>query len=139
MIHHMKIGDYRSYQRTITKEEVRLFGELTGDLNDVHFNEDYAKTTPFKKTIVHGMLVGSLFSKIFGLDYPGEGTIYIAQSLIFKKPVYPDDLLNVVVTVKDIILERNRVIFSTEIFNEQNELMLTGEATVMPRKLLKEI
>ena len=139
MIHHMKIGDYRSYQRTITKEEVRLFGELTGDMNDVHFNEDYAKTTPFKKTIVHGMLVGSLFSKIFGLDYPGEGTIYIAQSLVFKKPVYPDDLLNVVVTVKDIILERNRVIFSTEIFNEQNELMLTGEATLMPRKLLKEI
>jgi acyl dehydratase len=103
-------------------------------MNDAHFNEAYAATTIFKKPIVHGMLIGSLFSKIFGLDYPGEGTIYCSQSLNFKKPVYPDQLLLVVVTVKEIVLEKNRVIFTTEIFNEANELILTGEAMLMPRK-----
>jgi 3-hydroxybutyryl-CoA dehydratase len=86
----------------------------------------------FKKPIVHGMLLGSLFSKVFGLEYPGEGTIYCSQSLKFLRPVYPDTLLSVVITVKEIILEKNRVLFTTEIFNESNELVLTGEAMMMP-------
>jgi acyl dehydratase len=130
----MKVGDQRSYERIISKEEVAKFGELTKDMNDAHFNEDYAKTTIFKKPIVHGMFIGSLFSKIFGMDYPGEGTIYCSQSLKFLKPVYPDTKLLVLVTVKEIINEKNRVIFRTEIFDENNECMLTGEAMLMPRK-----
>ena len=134
MIRKMCIGEKRSYSRTITKEDLLTFGQLTGDMNEAHFNEAYAATTIFKKPIVHGMLIGSLFSKIFGLDYPGEGTIYCSQSLNFKKPVYPDQLLLVVVTVKEIVLEKNRVIFTTEILNEANELVLTGEAMLMPRK-----
>ena len=135
MIRKMNIGDQRSYQRVITKQDVETFGKLTGDMNDAHFNEAYAETTIFKKPIVHGMLVGSLFSKIFGLDYPGEGTIYCSQSLNFKKPVYPDQILTVIVTVKDIVLEKNRVIFTTEILNENNEVMVTGKAMLMPKKL----
>jgi acyl dehydratase len=134
MIKSMKVGDQRSYERVISKEEVAAFGELTKDMNDAHFNEDYAKTTIFKKPIVHGMFIGSLFSKIFGMDYPGEGTIYCSQSLKFLKPVYPDTKLLVLVTVKEIINEKNRVIFRTEIFDENNECMLTGEAMLMPRK-----
>lgn len=134
MIKSMKVGDQRSYERIISKEEVAKFGELTKDMNNAHFNEDYAKTTIFKKPIVHGMFIGSLFSKIFGMDYPGEGTIYCSQSLKFLKPVYPDTKLLVLVTVKEIINEKNRVIFRTEIFDENNECMLTGEAMLMPRK-----
>ncbi len=134
MIKKMHVGDERMYQRTITKEDVKLFGELTGDLNQAHFDEVYASKTIFKKPIVHGMLIGSLFSKIFGLDYPGEGTIYCSQSLKFLKPIYPDQLLIVKVTVKDIDLEKNRVIFTTEVFNDEQVCMLTGEAMLMPRK-----
>ena len=134
MIRNMKIGDVRSYQRVISKEDVLKFGELTKDMNKAHFDEIYTKQTIFKKPIIHGMLLGSLFSKVFGLEYPGEGTIYCSQTLKFLKPAYPEEVLNVVITVKDILLEKNRVFFSTEIFNEQNELILTGEAMLMPRK-----
>ena len=134
MIRNMKIGDVRSYQRVISKEDVFKFGELTKDMNKAHFDEAYTKQTIFKKPIIHGMLLGSLFSKVFGLEYPGEGTIYCSQTLKFLKPAYPEEVLNVVITVKDILLEKNRVFFSTEIFNEQNELILTGEAMLMPRK-----
>jgi acyl dehydratase len=134
MIKTMKVGEERSYKRIITKEDVKKFGELTGDMNQAHFDEEYCSRTPFKEPIVHGMLIGSLFSKIFGTEYPGEGTIYCGQSLKFLKPVYPGTELTVKITVKEIIEEKNRVIFSTEILNENNELMLTGEALMMPRK-----
>lgn len=135
MINKMKIGDFRSYEKTITKEMVETFGELTGDLNEAHFSEEYTKTTIFKKPIIHGMFIGSLFSKIFGMDYPGEGTIYTGQTLKFLRPLYPGEKLLVKVTVKEIILEKNRVIFTTEVFNENFELALTGEATLMPKKV----
>lgn len=134
MIRKMKVGDTRSYHRIITQDEVKQFGLLTKDMNKAHFDENYCKTTMFEKPIVHGMFIGSLFSSIFGTEYPGEGTIYCTQSLKFLKPVYPDTVLFVRVTVKEIILEKNRVIFTTEILNEQDELMLTGEAMLMPRK-----
>jgi 3-hydroxybutyryl-CoA dehydratase len=131
----MHIGDQRSYVRKITQDEIAKFGEISGDLNSAHFDEDYAKTTIFKKPIVHGMFIGSLFSKIFGMEYPGEGTIYCSQSLKFLKPVYPDTNLKIVVTVEQINLEKNRVIFRTEVFDESNECMLTGEAMLMPKKI----
>jgi 3-hydroxybutyryl-CoA dehydratase len=135
MIRSMHVGDQRSYVRKISSEEIARFGEISGDLNSAHFDEAYAKTTIFKKPIVHGMFVGSLFSKIFGMEYPGEGTIYCSQSLKFLKPVYPDTDLKIVVTVKEINLEKNRVIFRTEVFDEDNECMLTGEAMLMPKKI----
>ncbi len=134
MIKNMNIGDTRSYERTITKADVLAFGALTKDMNKAHFDEKYTQSTIFKKPIIHGMLLGSLFSKVFGLEYPGEGTIYCSQSLKFLKPAYPDEPLTVKVSVKEIILDKNRVIFTTEIFNKQNELILTGEAMLMPRK-----
>jgi len=134
MIKTMKIGESRSYKRIITKEDVLKFGEVTQDMNAQHFDEEYCKTTVFKKPIVHGMFVGALFSKIFGMDYPGKGTIYCNQSLKFLKPVYIDEELLVKITVKEIIEEKNKVIFITEIFNHEHELVLTGEALMMPRK-----
>lgn len=134
MINTIKIGDQRRYSRVITQEDTAKFGALTADMNKAHFCEKYTEKTPFKKPIVHGMLLGSLFSCIFGLDYPGEGTIYCSQTLKFLKPVYPDTKLDIVVTVKDVLIEKNRVIFTTEIFNNEGQCCLTGEATLMPRK-----
>lgn len=134
MIRKMKIGDSRSYQRIITCEDIRKFGELTGDMNRAHFDEEYCQKTIFKTPIVHGMFIGCLFSRLFGMEYPGEGTIYCGQTLKFLKPVYPGMQLTVKITVKEIILEKNRVIFTTEILNEEGECMLTGESVMMPRK-----
>ena len=135
MIKKIKIGDENRYFRVITSEDVKKFGELSGDMNKAHFDPEFAKTTVFKTPIVHGMLVGSLFSRIFGTDFIGEGMIYCNQSLKFLKPVYPNMKLEVVAKVKEIDYEKNRVIFLTEIFNEQHECMVTGEAMVMPRKI----
>jgi 3-hydroxybutyryl-CoA dehydratase len=130
----IKIGDFRQYVKTITQSDVETFGRLTGDFNKAHFDPLYCQQTVFKKPIVHGMLLGSLFSTIFGTEFPGEGTIYCSQTLKFLKPVYPDTLLHIKVTVKELIEEKNRVIFITEIFDENQQLMLTGEAMLMPRK-----
>jgi len=135
MIETMQVGDERSYRRVITKSDTLTFGTVTGDMNPAHFDDAYCLETRFKKPIVHGMYLGSLFSKIFGLDYPGEGTIYCKQSLTFLKPVFVDSEIDVVVRVTEVDQARNRVTFSTKISVVGDDSpAVVGEAMLMPPK-----
>ncbi|MFM2048972.1 MAG: hypothetical protein RI955_1520, partial [Bacteroidota bacterium] len=71
-----KIGDTYSFQKKILKTDVELYGKVTGDYNPIHFDEEYAKTTRFKKNIVHGMFILGLISNAIGNHLPGIGSIY---------------------------------------------------------------
>lgn len=81
--------------------DVLKYAELSGDNNPIHIDAEYAKSTIFGKCIVHGMLAASKFSKIFATSFPGNGTIYLEQNLEFKKPVFPDEEYEIIMTVID--------------------------------------
>ena len=74
----------------ITEEQLSEFANLSGDFNEVHFSDEYAKKLGFKNRIVHGMLLQSFISKIIGVDYPGKGSIFISTRNIFLAPIYLD-------------------------------------------------
>ncbi|NNJ72970.1 MAG: UDP-4-amino-4,6-dideoxy-N-acetyl-beta-L-altrosamine N-acetyltransferase [Enterobacterales bacterium] len=123
-------GKSYRYQFSITKEDVQSFAEASGDFNSVHFNDETAQSMGFDKRIVHGFLVSSVFTKVFGTEFPGEGTIYLNQSLQFEKPVYRDDKLEAVFQVISKI--GNRVIISTCIINIETQLMvISGQAELL--------
>ena len=126
------VGDSAFQEKVITEHDIELFGEVTNDYNPAHFDSDYAKGTIFKKRISHGMLVGSLFSKVFGMDLPGNGAIYLSQSLRFRRPVYFDDVVTAKVTVTEIDLEKNRVKFDCIATNQNDVVVVIGEALIMP-------
>jgi len=133
-IKEIAVNDQAHQIKTITERDIELFGEVTNDYNPVHFNEEYASKTMFKKRICHGMLIGSLFSKVFGMDLPGEGSIYISQTLRFRRPVFLGDVIKAEVTVKQIDIEKNRVYFDCVAYNQDNESVVIGEACMMPVK-----
>ncbi len=133
-ISEIAIGDQASFTKTITEQDVETFGEITEDKNPAHFDEEYAKATMFKTRISHGMFVGSLFSKVFGMDLPGPGAIYLNQSLSFRKPVFFNDTITVKVVVKEMNVERNRVYFDCIATNQHGDVVIKGEAEMMPRK-----
>lgn len=131
-INEIKIQDSAFQMKTITERDIELFGEVSNDYNPVHFDSEYAGKTMFKKRISHGMLIGSLFSKVFGMDLPGEGAIYISQSLKFRRPVFIGDEIKAEVIVKEIDLEKNRVYFDCVASNQDGEKVVVGEACMMP-------
>lgn len=131
-INELQVGDFKEYVKVITERDVELFGEITGDMNPAHFDEEYASKTMFKKRIAHGMLCGSLFSTIIGTELPGNGTIYMKQDLKFTAPVYFGDTLTARVEVKELNVEKNRAILLTETTNQDGKVVITGEALVMP-------
>ena len=128
----IKIGDTSFQEKVITEHDVELFGEVTNDYNPAHFDSEYAKGTMFKRRISHGMLIGSLFSKVFGMDLPGNGSIYLSQSLRFRRPVYFDDVITATVTVTEIDLVKNRVKFDCAATNQNDVIVVIGEAIIMP-------
>lgn len=133
-IKELHVGDYASYQRTITAQMVDVFAEISGDHNPVHLNDQYAKNTMFGQRIAHGALVSSLFSTILGTELPGEGCIYMSQSSKFVAPVKIGDSITATVRVKEIIPEKNRVLLETIAQNQEGTTVVVGEALVYPRK-----
>ena len=133
-IHQLKVGDKASTKKVFIEKDVLSFVEVLIDFNLAHVDKEYPKQTMFKKQIVHGMLVGSLFSAIFGVKMPGLGSIYTKQSLKFTSPVYFGDEIEATVTIKEINLERNRVNFDCLAKNQKGDVVILGEATIMPPK-----
>ena len=99
----IQLNETYKHDFSFSQEDIIKFAEVTGDKNPVHLDANYAATTMFKVPIMHGMLGASLFSKVFGTLFPGEGTIYLKQSLSFMKPMFVDTAYEAVFTVKEII------------------------------------
>lgn len=115
-----------------TQKEVELFAQVTGDKNPVHLDADYAAKTMFKRPIMHGFLGGSVYSKIFGTLFPGEGTIYLKQSMAFMRPMFVDTDYEVRMTVKEVNKEKHRAIVETVTVDKNTgDVVISGEATVM--------
>ncbi|MCD4827205.1 MAG: MaoC family dehydratase [Acholeplasmataceae bacterium] len=131
-IKELRIGDAAFFEKTITDADVILFAGVTGDMNPVHIDEVYAKNSIFKNRICHGGLVSALFSTVLGTTLPGNGTIYLGQNSKFIKPVFLHDTIKAMVEVVEIIESKNRVILKTTATNQHNEVVIIGEATVMP-------
>ncbi|MGE5374668.1 MAG: MaoC family dehydratase [Bacteroidota bacterium] len=125
-----KEGDGFRFERFIPSEDVRKFAEVVGDLNPVHLDAAFAEKSFFKKRIVHGAFLAGLISKVLGMDFPGEGTIYISQNSVFKRPVYVDTTVTVEVKVTQVIVEKRRLVLDTTILNAEGEVCLAGSATV---------
>ena len=129
-IEDLKPGMSESFSKTIGERDVALFGEISGDMNPVHFDEAYAKQTVFKGRIAHGVLSLALLSTVLGMKMPGPGTIFLSQSTRFKAPVRIGDTVMAICTVRELLPEKRRVIFDC-ICKVKDTVVVEGEATVM--------
>jgi 3-hydroxybutyryl-CoA dehydratase len=114
----------------ITDKMVRQFAELSGDFNPIHLDDEYAKTTRFKKRIAHGMILGALVSRLLN-EKMGQGGIYLAQTLKFSNPVYIDDEITFEFEVVKLHKTRGFGIVTTNAKNSSGDYVMKGEATIM--------
>ena len=128
-----KVGDSAEITKTIEQEDIDAFARVTGDHNPVHVDEEFAKTTRFGKRIAHGMLTASLISAVLANELPGEGSVYLGQTLQFVAPVFPGDEITARVTVKEMREDKPIVKLETVCVNQRDEVVIRGEATVLSR------
>lgn len=134
----IQLGDSAVLTRTLTEEDIQVFAIMSGDINPAHVDVEYAKSEMFHQVIGHGMWGAALISTVLGTELPGPGTIYISQTLKFKKPVAIGDTLKVTVAAVEKKPEKNRVIFSCECRNQKEEIVIEGQAEVIaPNKKIR--
>ena len=127
------VGDSAEITKTIEQADIDAFANVTGDHNPVHVDEEFAKTTRFGRRIAHGMLTASLISAVLANKLPGEGSVYLGQTLQFVAPVFPGDEITARVTVKEIREDKPIVKLETVCVNQRGEVVIRGEATVLGR------
>jgi len=126
----LRPGMSASYAKTVTQADIMLFAGISGDVNPVHFDRDYAAATPFGGIVAHGMLPASLISAALFGRLPGPGAILLGQTLAFRAPVRPGDTVTATVTVKSVVPEKRRVVLET-VCRVGELTVIEGEATML--------
>ena len=124
-------GDTAETTRKIQQADIDAFAEVTGDHNPVHVDDAFAQQTRFGGRIAHGMLTASLISSVLANKLPGEGSVYLGQTLQFVAPVFPGDEVTARVTVKEVREDKPIVKLETVCMNQRGETVIRGEATVL--------
>ncbi|MDF1540646.1 MAG: MaoC family dehydratase [Candidatus Thorarchaeota archaeon] len=131
----LSIGQSAEVVHNVTEEDIKVFGDLSGDYNPLHFDEEWAKTTMFKGRIAHGVLTAAFISTAIGMKLPGPGTIYLGQSMKFLGPVRIGDTITARVEIIELNDEKERVTLRTTCTNQKGKLVLDGEAMITLMKL----
>ena len=128
----LKPGMSSSTQHTVTERDVQLFGEATGDMNPVHFDEEFARKTVFRGRVAHGALSIGFISAVIGTQLPGEGSIFLSASIVFKIPVRIGDTVVTTGTVREI---NGRAVVMDCVCTVDGKQVLESEANVLaPRR-----
>jgi len=136
-IEDLQPGMSASFGQTVTEADILLFAGVSGDINAIHLNEEFAATTIFGGRVAHGMLTAGFISAIIANQLPGPGTIYMKQELSFLAPVRIGDTITARVEVLELLAEKNRVRLKTTCSNQDGVTVLTGEGLVSPPKAPK--
>ncbi len=127
----IQIGDSVQSQKTLTERDILLFAEVSGDVNPVHLDAEYAAGTLFRQRIAHGMWTGAQISALLGVKMPGPGTIYLSQNLSFKAPVCLGDTITFELTVSEKREAKKIVQFECKASNQHGKTVASGEAQVI--------
>lgn len=146
----VQIDHFASVQRVFTQEDVSAYARLVGDMNPLHqpmhqkssidpivqksnfvrWNDDGTN-----RPLVHGMLVASLFTCIFGTRIPGA--VYMRQNLEFRRPVFVGDVVVGRVTVTSLQpWKKGGLVLTcaTQVLFDDNKECIRGEAQVLLTK-----
>jgi 3-hydroxybutyryl-CoA dehydratase len=128
----VKTGDRAEYERTVTAEDVRLFGEVTGDTNPLHRDAGYAKKTRFGQCVAHGMLSAGYISAALGTKLaPHACAVYLSQTLRFLRPVKIGDTIKAIAEVKGVEPEKRTLTLDTICYNQDGDPVVKGEAVIL--------
>ncbi len=119
------------HTKTITEQDVLAFAKLSGDYNPLHVDEGFARKTIFLKPVAHGMLLGSVLSRMIGMQLPGAGALWTKQSFNWPSPVFAGDTIDLTLRVKHKSAGSKTLVLEVEAVNQNGKLVMSGEGTVM--------
>jgi 3-hydroxybutyryl-CoA dehydratase len=123
--------EWESSGRTITEADVVNFAGVSGDFNPIHMDHEFAKTTPFRRPIAHGLLVFAVGSGL-GVTCPPMRTIAFLQvrEWNFREPLFIGDTIKLKSRVLEKTLRgrgrRGEIVWYRGCYNQEGKAVQDG-------------
>lgn len=129
----LKPGDsLNPISREIKQAGIEAYAQAAGDFNPIHIDEEFAKTTQFKGTIAHGMMVAAMLSELLATEFKRDWANSGSLKIRFRGPVRPGETVTAHGQVKrvreaDVGME---IMCAVGVKSQDGEAAITGDATV---------
>jgi acyl dehydratase len=130
-----EVGEKARRTRTVRREDIALFTELTGDRNPLHYDEGAATRSRFGGIIVQGGVTSGLLNAVVAEDLPGPGSVFLHVDWSFKTPVRPGDAITAEVEVLEARRDKPITRLRTTVTNGEGIVVLDGTALVWTEPL----
>jgi acyl dehydratase len=128
--------EWQSAGRTVTETDIVNFAGLSGDFNPIHMDHEFAKATPFRRPMAHGMLVMSIGSGL-GTGTPLMRTITFLElrEWRFIEAVFPGDTIRVRTKVLAKELrgrgKRGEIVWQRTFVNQEGKVVQQGTSVTL--------
>jgi 3-hydroxybutyryl-CoA dehydratase len=129
----LSVGMSAQFKRKIDGEVIGGFALISGDINPLHIDADYARGSGFKDQVAHGMLCSSLFSELVGVHLPGEKCLLTDISVVFSKPVFIKDAVTVDGSITQLSPAFRSAKIDATITNQNGEVCIRAKIGVVVR------
>jgi acyl dehydratase len=123
-----EVGQTASRSRTVTKRDIELFTEMSGDRNPLHYDEEAAGRSRFGGIVVQGGVTSAILNAVVAEDLPGPGTVFLHTNWSFRAPVRPGDTITGEVTVTQVREDKPITELDTRVLLEDGSVVLEGTA-----------
>ena len=124
----LSIGQKTTRSTTVTDDHVKIYADLSGDYNPLHFDKNFAAKTKFKNLVAQGGLTTGLLHALVAMDMPGPGTVFLSQNWKFTAPVFIGDTITAEAVVLSVHESKPVTQLAIVITRQNGERVLEGEA-----------
>jgi acyl dehydratase len=122
------VGQKAERSRLVRPEYIRLFTEISGDANPLHYDEAAARASRFGEIVVQGGVTSAILNAVVAEDLPGPGTVFLQVDWKFTAPVRPGDTITGRVEVLEARSDKPITRLATRVTRQDGVTVLEGTA-----------
>jgi len=123
-----RVGERARRSRQVRSEDIRLFTEMSGDRNPLHYDEAAARASRFGGIVVQGGVTSAILNALVAEDLPGPGTVFLHVDWKFTAPVRPGDTITGEAEVLEVREDKPITKLATRVSRQDGTVVLEGTA-----------
>ena len=131
-------GQVARRSRIVTARDIKLFTDISGDRNPLHYDEEAARGTRFGGIVVQGGVTSAILNAVVAEDLPGPGTVFLQVNWNFKAPVRPGDTITGEVKVTKVREDKPIAELETRVLLADGTVVLEGSAVCYTMPLVRK-
>ena len=123
-----RVGQKAERSRRVEPQDIRLFTEISGDKNPLHYDDAAAKASRFGEIVVQGGVTSAILNAVVAEDLPGPGTVFLQVDWKFTAPVRPGDTITGAVEVLEVRDDKPITKLKTTVTRQDGVVAIEGTA-----------